>query len=1441
MGRRPKAASPEVIEYSRDLFAGATIERLAGHFTRLLSGAVAEPHRRLGELPLLSPIEREQLLVEESAAPPPPHLTLHGLFEAQAARTPAELAVLAADGRLTYAELDARANQLAAHLRGLGVGAEVLVGLCLERSLDMVVGLLAVLKAGGAYVPLDPEYPAERLAQMLADARIEVVLTQERLLSVLPEPRPPLIICLDTCLDTEAEVIATRSRRPADPAAALPAEGLALAYVLFTSGSTGRPKGVAIPQRAIVNHMLWMQSEYPLQSGDRVLQKTPFSFDASVWELYAPLIAGATLVMAQPGGHRDPAYLVAAVREHGVTILQAVPALLRALLDDGGFRECRTLRRVFCGGETLGADLQRDFFARFAGTDTELVNLYGPTEAAIDTSSWRCQPGRADRPALLGRPITNSRIHVLSPEGEICPLGVPGEIAIGGLPVARGYLGRPDDTAARFVPDAFGAEPGGRLYRSGDLGRRLAGGELEFLGRLDHQVKVRGFRVELAEVESTLLAQAAVRAAVVLARPDSSGSMGLVAYVAAAPGALSAGELRQHLKARLPEYMVPAAYGFLESLPLTPSSKVDRRALAALPLAGGEPAVSVAPRTPAEELVAGIFAEVLGLAGVGAGDSFFELGGHSLLATQVASRVRSVFGVELPVRAVFEAPTVAALAAWIEARRAGGAAAEAAPAIRPLLRGTAGLALSFAQSRLWFLDQLEPGSAQYNIPAAVRLTGELDRGAFAAALGEIVRRHEVLRSTFRSDGGQPLQLVSPASGISGIALPVVDLAALPAAARRDEAQRWIAGEARRPFDLARGPLLRATLLALGAGEHLALFTLHHIVSDGWSTGVLVRELGALYAAFRAAAPSPLPELAVQYADYAAWQRRSLSGARLAAELAFWRRELAGAPPALDLPVDHPRPAAFSGRGALHGFRLDAAGLAGLDRLSRRQGTTLFMTLLAGFAALLRRYTGADDVAVGSPIAGRTRIETEPLIGLFVNTLVLRTDLAGDPAFTDLLGRVREATLAAYAHQEVPFERLVEELAPVRDGSRPPLVQAMLSLQNAPQSALSLPGLALETLAVETGTAKLELTVTFAESADGLAGTIEYARDLFDRPTIERLADGLARLLAGAAAAPRTRLSELPLLGAAEVQQALVEWNDTWSAYPREASLPELFAAMADERPEAAAIVAGDEVWSYRRLDEVSNRLARHLRSLGVGIGTPVCLSLERSPELVAGILAILKAGGVYVPLDASYPDERLELMLADAGAAIVLVHAATRERLAGRARLVALDGDEWTGEDAGPLGMRVPAEAVAYVIYTSGSTGRPKGVAVPHRAVVRLVRETSYVSLGPGDRLGQVANISFDAATWEIWGALLNGAAVVVVPREVALSTEAFAALLRAQRVTALFLTTALFNKMSREVPAAFASLDHLLFGGEAVDPSAARAVLAAGGPRRLLHVYGPT
>jgi amino acid adenylation domain-containing protein len=1392
--------------FRTDLFDGATIERLAGAFVRLLSGAVAEPQRCLSELPLLSAAERQQALVEwNDTIRPFPETTLQEAFERQAELHPDLPAVVAGGLVLTYRELDARAGRLARRLAALGVGPEVPVALAFERSAAVMVAILGVLKAGGAYLPLDPGQPAERLAAMLEAAGQPLLLTERD-------------------LEAAADPVTHQTTR------AIPGN---LAYVLHTSGSTGKPKGVCCTHRGVLNLLAEFARRQPLAPGSRGSLWTSLSFDVSVYEIFAPLLAGGSVHIVPEAIRQESGSFLDWLIEERIDSAYVPPFMVAALLErlerTGG--DC-SLRRLLVGVEPI-PEAQLARIAELC-PGLAIINGYGPTEATICATLYDIDPRRVSSGVSpvtpIGRPVANSAIHLLDRHQQPVPVGVPGELYIAGAGLARGYLRRPAATAERFVPHPWSTVGGERLYRTGDLVRSRADGNLEFLGRIDHQIKLRGFRIEPGEIETALLAHPGVREAAVMvvgsAAPEAREHRRLVAWVAGAEGMVpSSQELKEHLRGRLPGYMVPAVYVFLPALPLTRTGKLDRRALPASGLEDTETEITP-PRTPTEELVAGIFAEVLGAERVSVREDFFALGGHSLLATQVVSRVRAVFGVELPLRALFETPTVEGLAGRIE-RSAVGEERSLAPIPRASRREP--LALSFAQRRLWFLDQLEPGSSAYNIAAAVELAGRLDVAALEAALGKVVRRHEALRTVFRAEAGEPVQVIAESAGFS---LPLIDVSDV------EQERRLSTEEARRPFNLRRGPLLRAVLLRSAAERHVLLLTVHHIVSDGWSMGVLVRELGTLYAG------GQLPELAIHPADFAAWQRSHLTGEHLESELAWWRGQLAGMPPALELPADHPRPAARSTRGAVHELAIDPQILAGLTKLSRRQGTTLFMTLLAGFAALLQRYTGQDDLAVGTPIAGRTRVETEPLIGLFVNTLVLRADLSGDPALVDLLDRVRETTLAAYAHQEVPFERLVEELAPERDLSRPPLVQVLFALQNAPAGPLVLPGLELRASAVDTGTAKVDLTFTLSETGGGLAGTIEYSTDLFESTTIERLAGHFAGLLTGAAADPRRHLSELPLLTAAEQQQAL-EWNATESAYPREACLQELFAAVAAALPEAPAIFdpsAPDEVWTYRRLDEASNRLARGLQSLGVVPGTPVCLSLERSPELIVGILAVLKAGGVYIPLDAGYPDERLDFLLADAGAGIVLVHARTRERLAGRARhLVAVDGGAWDAEDAGPVHVRVPAESLAYVIYTSGSTGRPKGVAVPHRAVVRLVRATNYMRPGPGDRFGQVANISFDAATWEIWGALLNGAALVVIPRDAALAPLDLARLLREQQVTSLFLTTALFTRMAREVPEAFQGVRELLFGGEAADPAAARAVLAAGPPRRLLNVYGPT
>jgi amino acid adenylation domain-containing protein len=1236
------------VEYRRDLFERETIARLVEHLVRLLAGAVEDPRRRVSELPLLSDRERAELLVEWSggATDYPREATIHGLFAEQAALRPDATAVVGTRESLTYRELRHRAGELARHLRSLGIGPEMRVGVCLERSPERVVATLGVLEAGGVYVPLDPAYPDERLGFLLADAGVQAVLvhepTRERMTVLAGERGYPLV-----------EVEHSQDFKDGK-ATDSSLGGSALAYVMYTSGSTGEPKGVAVPHRAVVR--LVRGTGYARFGADEVfLQLAPYSFDASTLELWGALLNGGRLVLPPPGV-LPPDELGELLSYHRVTTLWLTAGLFHQMVEEN-LAGLAGVRQLLAGGDVLSVPHVRRVLEELPGT--RLINGYGPTE---NTTFTCCHPlagpEELETSVPLGRPIANTRVVVLDRHLAPVPVGVAGELCTGGDGLARGYLGRPDRTAERFVPDPFGREAGGRLYRTGDLARWRPAGTLEFLGRIDSQVKVRGFRVEPGEIETALLEHPGVREAAVLAQRDGSGSQRLVAYVVlhpadpAEPSELSDPKpaLAASLRGRLPEFMLPAAWVFLPSLPLTANGKVDRQALAKLRperSAARADGAAPAPRTPAEELVARIFAEVLELERVEPDEDFFELGGHSLLATQVSSRVRAASGLELPVRMVFEEPTVAGLAAWLE-RSAPGTAGERiarVPREEPLV-------LSFAQQRLWFLDQLEPGNTVYNIPAAVELAGPLDAGAMTAAFGEVVRRHEVLRTTFREVAGDPVQVVGEPAGFS---LPRIDLAGLPTATAEREVGRLAAAEARRPFDLEAGPLLRSVLLRSAADRHLLVVTMHHIVSDGWSMGVLVRELGALYATFREGRPSPLPPLAVQYADFAAWQRQHLSGDLVEAELAWWTEKLAGIPPALEMPADHPRPAVSSLRGAVHGLAIAAEDVAGLIRLSRQHDATPFMTLLAGFAALLSRASGQEDVVVGTPIAGRTRIETEPLIGFFVNTLALSTDLSGAPGFLDLLARVRETTLAAYAHQELPFERLVEELAPERDRSRTPIFQAMLAFQNNASEALALPGVAAEIHALTTGTAKFDLNLVLSETAQGgLTGLIEFSLDLFDGTTIARLAGHLARLLAAAAADPFLPVRELPLLSDGERHQLLAEWNDTRAPFPETTLLHQFFEASVERAPEALAAVCAGGGLTYADLEARGNRLAHLLRGAGVERGTPVGVWIERSLDMLVAVLGVLKAGGHYVALDETWPADRVESILASTGAPAIV-------------------------------------------------------------------------------------------------------------------------------------------------------------------------------------------
>ena len=1439
--RQEEAGLVGEVEYSTELFERGTAERVARDYARILAEVVRRPTARLSEVELLDEPERRLVLEgwNETEAAYPSGSCLHELFEAQAARAPEATALVYGDERVSYGELNARANRLAHYLRRAGVGAETRVGVCLPRSPELVVALLGALKAGGAYVPLDPQYPRERLSFMAADAGISVLLTREELADRLPEHGGAAVL-----LDAERERIEAESAE--NPGRLATSENIA--YVIYTSGSTGRPKGVLGSHRACVNRFEWMWRRDPFGPDEVCCQKTSLGFVDSVWEIFGPLLQGVPSVIVPDEVVKDPPRLVEFLARHEVTRIVLVPSLLRAILDAERGDELSRLRYWVSSGEALGAELVERFKQRDGGR--RLINLYGSSEVCADATCYETPRELGRRSVPIGRPIANTQVFILDARLKPVPVGLPGEIYVGGAGLARGYHDRPGLTAERFIPHPYGKEPGARLYRTGDLGRHLPTGEVEYLGRADYQVKVRGYRIELGEVEAVLKEHPAVDGCVVVLREGASdGEPGsdarLVAYVAAGAEVPSAAELRGYVRERLPDYMTPSHFVTLGSLPLTPSGKIDRRALPAPDLSGAATSDGyVAPRTGVEELVAEVWAGVLGVGRVGALDNFFDAGGHSLLATQLLARLKEAFGVEVGLRAFFEAPTVEAVAALVEGAMREGGAGAASPIGRANREEP--LPLSFAQERLWFLYQLDPDSPAYNILIPLRVRGALDTALMERSFAEVVRRHEIYRTTYHIVGGRPVQVVHPQVDVSWSA---ADLSETPEGEREAEARRLVVEEGRRPFDLERGPLWRVLLLRLREDEHVIVLTEHHIVHDGWTEGPLVRDFLAAYAALSAGEPSPLPELPIQYADFAAWQRRHFGGRALEGSLAYWKGRLGDLPPVLELPTDRPRPAVQTLRGGAATFELPASLTRELNAVSRRERVTLFMTLTAAFKALLHRYTNQTDIVVGTPIANRTHVETEQLAGFFTNTLALRTDLSGDPAFTELLGRVRETALGAYAHQDMPFEKLIEELQPERDISHNPLFQVMLVFQNAPRVALEIPGLSVESWPVHNGTAKFDLLLMMRELDGALYADVEYNADLFDASTIERFVGHFRTLLELVAADPTLRISEIPLLGDEERARLLEGWNETEAAYPSGSCLHELFEAQAARAPEATALVYGDERVSYGELNARANRLAHYLRRAGVGAETRVGVCLPRSPELVVALLGALKAGGAYVPLDPQYPRERLSFMAADAQMPLILTHSRLAEGLpetgAAVLRLDA-DGDLFASESEANPESGATIDNLLYVIYTSGSTGRPKGVAMPHRPLVSLLTWVGReLDLPPGAKTLQFASPSFDVSCEDIFSTLLTGGALVVVPDEVRNDIPNLHRVLAEKEIERVILTPAALQQLAesisrdgRDAP----SLRRVVVSGEQLQITEAIARLFdAAEDRALRNEYGPT
>ncbi|MFD0772072.1 non-ribosomal peptide synthase/polyketide synthase [Bacillus sp. CGMCC 1.60114] len=1407
-------------EYNTDLFDSSTVARMADHFENWLNEITYHPDESYTKLSMLSDTEQKQLLKEwnDTDVVYGHECMIHELFEQQVARTPDAVAVVYEDGKLTYQELNEKSNQLAHYLQKRGIGPESLVGVCVERSPDMIIGLFGILKAGGAYVPLDPSYPENRLRYILENSQIQVLLTKEALQDWLPKDIQAI------CLDRDQVMISKESNLA--PVSGVTANNLA--YIIYTSGSTGNPKGVMIEHHSVINRLQWMQKKYPLSEEDTILQKTPFSFDVSVWELFWWSFVGARVCLLPPGGEKEPAVIEEYIERYRVTTMHFVPSMLSTFLDYmeqyNLKRDVSSLNQVFTSGEALNTEQVRRFKRVFYDVQqTKLINLYGPTEATVDVTYYDCDLEKEPMLIPIGRPIDNTELYVLDQYQQVVPIGVVGELYLGGVGLARGYFNRPELTTERFIPHPF--KEGERLYRTGDLVKYMSDRNLEYIGRIDNQVKIRGFRIELGEIEAALHDHSSVKEAVVLVKEDRPGDKQLVAYVV---GEGDVGEWREYLKKQLPNYMVPAYFFQVESMPLTPNGKVNRKALLELEAQFISEDI-ISSRTPVEELIVSVWSQVLGIRNISVQDSFFEIGGHSLLATQVVSRLQEIFQIELPVRELFEYATVESLAKRLDQLRKGDRKREIPP-LMPMERGET-IPLSYAQQRLWFIDQFAPNSALYNMPMVCRLTGNWLPEALETGWNQLIERHESLRTVFHEVNGQPVQQIEPYAFRS---IPKMDLTMLSPEDREAEVKRLIQQETEVPFDLDEGPLIRTSILQVGEEEWMLLCTLHHIISDGWSMGVLLEEWMAFYEKATDEKVAELEPLPVQYADFAQWQKGWLKEEVLDQQLQYWREELSGELPVLQLPMDRPRPAIQTHHGSTYTLVLPSALHDKLNEFSRQEGATLFMTLLAAYQSFLSRYTGQEDILVGSPIANRNYREIEGLIGFFVNTLVYRVNLSGRPTFQDVLSQVRQKALKAYEYQDIPFEKIVEVVQPERSTSHSPIFQTMFILQNMKQEFPVLSGRSIEMIESHSPIAKFDLSVMVAESEEGLLFTFEYNKDLFNATTIERMAGHFEKWLHEVSHHPQNPLHSLSILSEPERTLLLETWNDTVMEMSPQGLICDRFEEQVARRPEAIAVVDQTKEWTYGELDAQANQLANVLQRKGVAPESVVGVYLPRSAELMVSLLGILKAGGAYVVLDPLYPKSRLEYMIEDAGIQIV-VTAEGQEGLSKQVEMVRLE--ELTVESVIAPKRQINPENLAYIVYTSGSTGKPKGVMVEYRSLMNMVSWHQEVyRITAEDRATQIAGIAFDSAVQEIWPYLTAGAALYLSTEELRINPEALRDWLIDSRITASFAPTPILERLLKLSWPEKTDLRFIITGGDQLTQYPSNDI-----PFAVINQYGPS
>ncbi|BCL80822.1 non-ribosomal peptide synthetase [Ktedonobacteria bacterium brp13] len=1437
------------VEYAADLFDASTIQRLLGHWQTLLASIVAQPQQHVYHLPLLTG-EEWQLLLDEwhsRKEEPPAQGGIHTLIEAQSQDTPDAVAVVFQGEQLSYAALNQRADRLARYLRACGVEPGTFVGVCMERSLALVVALIGVLKCGAAYVPLDPAYPAERLAFMLTDAHVPLLLTQQRVVETLP-----VNSSIQRCrfVDMDARDWLAYEGQECLPKEIFPEQ---IAYMIYTSGSTGTPKGVMVAHSQLLHtYNAWEQAYHLRSTGTAYLQMANVAFDVFTGDLIRALCSGAKLVLCPQDTLLDAEDLYALMRREYIDMADMVPAVLRHLLAHlQETSQALTFMRLLIVGSDAWYGKEYFLTRQLCADQTRLVNAYGVTEAAIDSTYFEGDPSRDEQEGFvpIGHPYMNTDIYILDEYLQPVPIAHIGELYIGGPGLAYGYWQRPELTAERFIPHPWSRTSGQRLYKTGDAAHYRADGTIVYRGRLDSQVKLRGYRIELQEIEARLLQHPSVHECAVLQRTSATGETPLVAYVAGVAGGPlpSPEELHCFVREHLPYYMLPTFMIALEALPLTANGKVDRRALLSLDPGNLQTEqASEEAKTPIQEMMAVIWREVLNRSQIGLHDNFFALGGHSLLATRLISRVRTLLQIEIQLRALFEEPTIAGLTHRVEVLLQGEQPATLLPLV-PVPR-TTHLPLSFAQQRLWLLDQLQPGSPLYLVPSARRLYGSMNVRALETALEELIHRHEILRTTFREMDGQAVQVIAPASRFL---LPIVDLGALTEDERESEVQKLALQEAQQPCDLSRGPLLRVFLLDLDTERRVFLLTMHHIITDAWSEEIFYRELIALYHAALVGQPAPLPPLPVQYADFAVWQRQWLQGETLEKQLAYWKRQLADVSP-LELPTDHPYPLRQTFHGALQSRSLPVHLSEKLDALSQREGVTLFMLLLAAYQTLLARYSGQTDISVGTAIVNRSRSELERLLGFFMNTLVLCVELAGNPSFLEVLKRVREVALGAYAHQDVPFEYLVEELSPRRNLSRSPLFQLSFTLQHASDEQRMEDGrgthtenLSWQGLHSEHTITKFELSMLVLQTNAGLHCSVEYNTDLFESSTIARLLEHWQLLLEAIVEAPQMRLSDFSFLSPAERQQTLIEWNATHLEFPDIRALHTLVEAQAERTPDALAVVMNGCCLSYGELNRRANQLASYLLAQGNKPYTPMALYMERSLEGTIALLAVLKAGGIYVPLDPSAPVERLSWLLEETQATILITRQSLYERfpqVATPALCLDLQWQEIFQQPELQKPLPVTAQHLAYIMYTSGSTGRPKGVMIEHAAIVnRLWWGIADVGLQSSDRVMQVASWGFDIALWELFGPWMVGATIVIVPPLEVKNYPALIQRLHEERITLLHAVPSLLNLLVQEPAfAACHTLRCIQCGGEAVSLDLVRRVFA------VLSVpvhqfYGPT